>query len=334
MLYYFLLQNRARFQNRRQPAPNLSPKPAPALPPSVSERMSFNMNKQYALPLTAVLGGAAAWVLRLLQNNTGFEADTGLPIPGNPAGLALAVLLAGLGAALACTALLYPKEEDPGPALPRDFDTTSAGLLMVPMCGVFLIALSGLADLAESVSLLPPGLISSRYPIYGILREGGLGYTPRGQVLMGVLALLSAVSLFLVLAGCRRRESGPVHELPAAITLVPVGALVVRLVLTYRIDSVNPSLSMYYVELLALVALTLGFYRLSSFAFQAGRTRRFDLYTGASVVLTLASLADGSAYLSSVLLSAGGAVTLLGFLLLRIAKDTETRQDDGTIIGK
>ena len=55
---------------------------------------------------------------------------------------------------------------------------------------------------------------------------------------------------------------------------------------------------------------------------------------GSPVVLTLASLADGSAYLSSVLLSAGGAVTLLGFLLLRIAKDTETRQDDGTIIGK
>ena len=199
------------------------------------------MNKQYALPLTAVLGGAAAWVLRLLQNNTGFEADTGLPIPGNPAGLALAVLLIGLGAALAAGCFLLPKEEDPGPALPRDFDTANTGLLTVPMCGVFLMALSGLADLAEGLRLLPAGLISSRHANYGILLEGGLGYSPKGQLLMGGLTLLSAAGLFLVLAGCRRREGGEaVHPLPAVVTLAPVGALVVRLVLTYRIDSVKP----------------------------------------------------------------------------------------------
>ena len=139
--------------------------------------------------------------------------------------------------------------------------------------------------------------------------------------------------LFLVLSGCRRRERETLRKLPAAITLIPVGALVIRLVLTYRIDSVNPSLSMYYVELLALVSLTLGFYRLSSFAFQAGQTRRFSLYAGASAVLCIASLADGSAYLSSMLLLAGGGLTLMGFLLLRVGNEIEADQDDGTIIG-
>ena len=79
--------------------------------------------------------------------------------------------------------------------------------------------------------------------------------------------------------------------------------------------------------------MTLAFYRLSSFAFQAGRTRRFSLYAGAAVVLCAASLADGSAYLSSLLLYAGGAVTLMGFLLLRLANSIEAEQDDGTIIG-
>ena len=34
------------------------------------------MNKRYALPLAAALGGAAACVLRLLQNSTGYEPDT------------------------------------------------------------------------------------------------------------------------------------------------------------------------------------------------------------------------------------------------------------------
>ena len=292
------------------------------------------MNKQYALPLTAVLGGAAALVLRLLQNHTGFEPDTGLPIPGNLPGLALAALLIGLGAALAATSRFYPEEEDPGPALPRHFSTDNVGLLTVPMCGVFLIGLSGLADLAESFRLLPDTGSLSRHAIYGILRAGGLGFSLQGQLLMGLLALASAVSLFLVLSGCRRRERETLRKLPAVITLIPVGMLVIRLVLTYRIDSVNPSLSMYYVELLSLVFLTLGFYRLSSFAFQAGRTRRFSLYAGASTVLCVASLADGSAYLSSLLLTAGGALTLLGFLLLRVVNDLEAQQDDGTIIGR
>lgn len=291
------------------------------------------MNQRYALPLTAALGGAAACVLRLLQNHTGYEADTGLPIPGNFAALALAVLLAGLAAALALTARFLPSEEDPGPVLPRDFSTENAGLLTLPMGGVFLLALSGLSDLAEGLRLLPEGLVSSRHAIYGILRAGGLGFTPQGQLLMGGLTLAAAVSLFPVLAGCRRREGGPRHKAPSAITLLPVAALVVRLVLTYRVDSVNPSLTMYYVELLALVFMTLGFYRLSSFAFQAGRTRRFGLYAAASLVLCAASLADGSAYLSTLLLYAGGALTLTGFLLLRIADSLEAERDDGTIIG-
>ena len=86
--------------------------------------------------------------------------------------------------------------------------------------------------------------------------------------------------------------------------------------MVYRLDSVNPSLQQYYVTLLALVFLTLGFYRLSSFAFQAGRTRNFSLYTGLAVVCSLAALADGGYYLSSLVLYLGGALTLLGFLSL------------------
>ena len=38
------------------------------------------MKKQMLLPLLAAVGGAAAFVLRLLQNRTGFEPDTGRAI--------------------------------------------------------------------------------------------------------------------------------------------------------------------------------------------------------------------------------------------------------------
>ena len=50
------------------------------------------MKKYICFPLLALVGGGAAFILRLLQRRTGFEADTGLPIPGNP----YALLLVGL----------------------------------------------------------------------------------------------------------------------------------------------------------------------------------------------------------------------------------------------
>ena len=63
------------------------------------------------------------------------------------------------------------------------------------------------------------------------------------------------------------------------------------------------------------------------------QTRRFGFYAAGSLVLCAASLADGSAYLSSLLLYAGGALTLTGFLLLRIANGLEKETNDGTIVG-
>lgn len=279
------------------------------------------MKKQFALPLAAVAGGIAAFVLRLLQSLTGFEADTGLPIPGNPAGLALVVLLAALAILLLVLVRQLPKEAAPGPAFPADFSTKDARLLTLPVLGVFLIALSGAVDLLMGLGLLDSVLsaaVQAADPSgMTAVTVVTTGFSSKAHLLMGVLSLLSAAGLFLCIAACRRRDAG--EESRGTWLLVPVVALVVRLVLTYRIDSVDPSLEAYYVELLALVFLTLGFYRLSSFAFRAGRTGPFALYGCAAVVLCAATLGDGGSGLSSTLLYAGGAAVLLGFLLLRLA---------------
>lgn len=55
------------------------------------------MKKPLLLPFIALVGGAAAAVLRLLQNTTGFEEGTGLPIPGNLPATALVILLVLFG---------------------------------------------------------------------------------------------------------------------------------------------------------------------------------------------------------------------------------------------
>lgn len=286
------------------------------------------MKKQWMIPLTAILGGGAAFALRLVHMRTGFEADTGLPIPGNFAGTALAVLLAALAALLVVLVRQLPKEEAPGPVFPGDFSTSDPKLLTLPVMGVFLMALSGAVDLLEgagtgnllwkmhTAALREPDTLSAalQLEVYGTP-----AFSARAQLLMGLLALLSAGGLFLNLLACRRRDGEAPRSANGNLLLVPPVSLVVRLVLTYRIDSVDPSLSAYYVELLALASLTLGFYRLSSFAFRAGRSRRFALYAGAAVILSIAALADGPRYLSSILLYAGGALALQGFLLLRLS---------------
>lgn len=278
------------------------------------------MKKQLLLPLTAVAGGAAALVLRLLQNRTGFEEATGLPVRGNAPGLALIVLLAALAAALLLLARMVPVEDEDGPFFPEDFRTANAALVTLPVMGIFLMAVSGVMDIAAGAALMNvlesvggmdgPTVVWSAWG-----GASGLTFTPRARMLAGALALLTAVSLFPAAACCRRRPGvRPRTASPALLLISPV-CMVARLVLAYRVDSVNPALQTYYVEILALTFMTLAFYRLASFAYHAAKSRRFALYAGVGVALCLTALADGES-ISALLLYAGGAVTLLGFLLL------------------
>ena len=71
--------------------------------------------KRFSASILGVCFGAAGFVLRLLQNRTGFEPDTGLPVPGNIPALALPVLLvlAAVVLYLAACRTLPQKAEEP-----------------------------------------------------------------------------------------------------------------------------------------------------------------------------------------------------------------------------
>ena len=288
------------------------------------------MKKQWMFFLLPVLLGAAAFLLRLWQRCTGFEYDTGLPIPGTPAGPALAVFLLASAIGMVVLFRRLPGEKASASALPQDFSANTPRLLVLPVTGVLLIAAAGLADLYEGFGLgnLIGQFLAAAGPDHTAVSTAvtsALGLSPTAQKLLGVLSLGSAAALFPTISACRR---GGAFQ-GASLLLIPPVALVIRLVAAYRLDSVNPALSAYYVELLALVFLTLGFYRLSSFAFHAGQLRLYAFYTGAAVVLSMAALADGGPYLSSLLLYAGGAAVLMGFLLLRLASPVpSTRQEE------
>ena len=268
--------------------------------------------KQHMLcPLAALIGGVLAAGLRLAQNRTGFEASTGLPVPGNLWGMLLISLLIVLAVLFFLLVRCIPLRVDtpPAPSFAVSFSTTQAGLLTVTVAGVLLVALSGVWEAALGLGVLPGG-------------EDASSAAGRLSLVLGVMSLLSAGSLFSAVVACRRAGA---HEAdaPAAqpvrgtLLLVPVVFCVIRLVVTYREDSIDPALSVYYIDLLALVFLTLAFYRLSSFAFQAGLTRRFAFFAMAAIVLCAAVLTDPLP-LCTRLYFAGCGVSLLGFLLLRL----------------
>ena len=279
------------------------------------------MKKPLLLPFIALVGGAAAAVLRLLQNTTGFEEGTGLPIPGNLPATALVILLVLLAVVLILLVRRLP--EKAAPAFPADFTARDPRLLFVPMAGLFLMGISGVLDLVAGLGLtetLIQGAVSAADPsgmTSVVAISSSDGYSSQAHLILGVLDLLAAAGLFFAVRACGTKHRHSRLRFNGTWLLAPVLAMAVRLVLAYRVDSVNPALEAYYVELLALVFLNLAFYRFSSFSFDAGRTWRFALYACCAVVLCLAAFCDSSS-LSARLLEIGAGLCVLGFLLLHL----------------
>ena len=274
--------------------------------------------KKYVLwPLLAAIGGVGAFLLRLLQRSTGFEVDTGLPIPGNLYAILLVAWFVVLAAVclLAARPLLPADREDP-PLFPTGFSVASPGLLTPAVMGLFLLAASGVLDLLFGFSGASALTGSGETVTVFVTAQGSQLFSGREHLVVGLLSLLSAASLLPAVPACRiRPEGGARKPFQSPLLLVPVCCLVVRLVLRYRSLSINPSLQAYYLPLVALTVLCLGFYFASAFAFGAGRDRRFLPAAAWGAALCLGAAADGD--LSSTLFYLGGALWLLELLRLR-----------------
>lgn len=270
------------------------------------------MKNHLSATLLTVIGGLVCFILRFLQNRYGFEPDTGLPIAGSLYSFLLpgALLLIAAAALLLCRRLPRGKEPACSP-FSAQFDSQSTIALTLVIGGIFLWCLSGLT------SLLPTLL--SRGELYAGTASG-LFYpvsplTRRVNTILAALLILAAPCLFPATAAIRRGENTQVN---GNLLLFPVIYLILRLTISFREMSINASQQAYYVELLALVFLTLSLYRLSSFAFQCGNTRRFTIYSVLAAVLCITALAD-AASLGDRLFFCGGGALALGFLSLRLS---------------
>ena len=269
------------------------------------------MKKQLLFPALAVGGGAAALALRLAQNRTGFEEATGLAIPGNLPATALTALSFALAAVLLLLLRQLPKVE--AVSFPASFSTKESSLLVLPVTGCFLMLLSGAADVAAGLGITGTAVFSQRF-----------------HLILGVLAALSALCLILCISTCRSGKWQTSEEFNGTLLLPVTVMLVMRLVVTYRLCSIDPTSEAYVVEILALLFLTMGFFRLSAFAFGEGKPVSFIFCAVLATVFSLSSAADFGTHItviSSVLLYVGGGVALLGFLLLYLSCTAASASD-------
>ena len=275
------------------------------------------MKKQLVFPALAVGGGVGALALRLAQNRTGFEADTGLAIRGNIPAMALTAFAFLLAAAL--LALLRRLPKDQKAAFPGSFSTKESAFLTLPVIGCLLMLLSGGADLAAGLDIAGTAVFSNRF-----------------HLILGIFAILSSLCLILSLSACRSGKWTSGDEFNGTLLLPVIVMLVMRLVVTYRLCSIDPTVEGYVIEILAMVFLTMGFFHLSSFAFGEGKPHIFTFCAVMATIFSLASAADFGTHIlcvSSVLLYVGGGAALLGFLLLYLNCEQDPPSDDQKTAG-
>lgn len=269
------------------------------------------MKRYQLIPSAALVCGVICFFLRLVQNRIGFEPGTGLPIAGSPLSIALPAVLAATALLILVLSRGLPSEkEDTKLPFTGYFFTKGPLLPTLLVSAVFLWILSGGVDILSFLRQSPVRNME-------VIASSGTFSSSRTLFLMALLTIVSAVSLFPLAVACRRSETAEFPALNSNLLLVPVACLVVRLVLVYREDSVNPTLSAYYVEILALTFLILSLYRASSFAFHCGRTRRFAVYTAFSLTLCIVGLAD-CRRISDALFFLGGALLMSSLLAMRL----------------
>lgn len=245
------------------------------------------MNQKPALTLTALLCGICGFFLRSYHNRTGYEPGTGLPRNGPFWPLLLLFALAA--AAVFLLLRSTPKDRAPCRFCTR-FATCGDLVPTMLMVGDFLLAASGV------------------WTVAAVLRDPNSN--PAAMV-PGILTVLCAAALFFVISGCIRQV-----DIPRNLLLVPVGYYVIQLILNYRSYSVNPVLERYYVEILALAALLLTFYKLSAFAFVCAQIRQLALCATLAVIVCLTALADCTGAMPQALFFASGALLSLSILML------------------
>lgn len=260
-------------------------------------------NNSFNFTLATFVAGIFGFFLRWLQNLNGFD-ENGLAIPGAVTAIVFAVysLVVLLGFAVAdriWLRSLQPKE--------KGAETFRAPNMII------VIVMWGIAALmAVACLVLMFGSDFARYP--------GM------QRIMGALGIFAALSLPLLL---NRKAEGEENSVGAIACLLPVLFCCLWLVTSYRVESENPVLWSYVVEMLAIVAATVGFYYVAAFFYGRAKPGRCLPVLQIAAYLCICTLMDNHATAEKLLFGLVAAAMLaLQYVIMfnAGAKETKTKE--------
>ena len=250
------------------------------------------MRKEILLPAVAIAGGAAGFALRRWELATAFEADTGLPIDGAPATMALIVLSVVMAVVLALLCRgKYPAFTGYDQAFQAKGNTAyaTAGIL-----SAFLL------------------LAAAALLVYEFLQAG-----PDRVYTNLLVAALALVSGFCVMGAVQNNFKGLGKGKLNFTLLLPAYTCCVWLIAAYQVRAGDPVRLDYVFELFAIIATLLGLYFHAAFAFTRGRPFWALFFALLGVYFSITTLADGHEwgftllYAFAVVYLTVSAVTLL-----------------------
>ena len=242
----------------------------------------MNDMRKNALMITCYVCVAAAFgaFFRWIENQAGFEQETGLVIPGSIWHFVAAlVCLAGAVGLLALVVGLRRKHF-------REPETCEE-------------AFHGIAPLSTyCVYLLTGMMIGSGLILY--VQAGAERY-PLLLRLLAIFAILSGMGLPYLL---KEREKARDENLMCLCAALPVLMCSFWLVVSYKIHGTEPSAWSFGMEILAICADAVGFYYLAGYAFGRVRTYRTLYFLLLGTFLSLVAFGDGTVFGRKLLLLA------------------------------
>lgn len=225
------------------------------------------MRKEILLPAVAAAGGVVGFAFRRWELATAFEADTGLPIDGAPATMALIVLSVVMAVVLALLCRgKYPAFTGYDQAFQAKGNTAyaTAGIL-----SAFLL------------------LAAAALLVYEFFQAGpDRVYT---NLLVAALALAAG---FCVMGTVQNNFKGLGRGKLNFTLLLPAYACCVWLIAAYQVRAGDPVQLDYVYELFAIIAGLLGLYFIAGFSFDKGKCVPAVFFCLMGVYFSLVTLAD------------------------------------------
>lgn len=235
--------------------------------------------KNFLPPVMAILGGAVGFGLRKWQLSTGFEADTGLAVPGAPAAMVLILWSALMAAGILVLIRKYKGPAPPMAALGGG-ERNTVYLTVILFSAVLLLVSAGFEVLAFSVN----GQNSAASDTV-LAKAAGAALPPlRIALCAGGLFAVGLWGRSVYQGGEGRKESLSLLELCLLLCL--------WLISDYQTRTADPVIFDYLYEVFAIVTVLLGLYYLAGFSFANPQPRRALFLGLMGPYFSLVTLAD------------------------------------------